>query len=160
MFEKYSSEGKNLSTIWHDEIRKLENDNDPIIRTQEAMTRRDMVYTGYILEALYRILAYKESLLIRKIRILPGNLRYRVESLVESSPWAIYDLMNAYAAIARSAARYNRLIDLGAPSNITEHEKCFLQTKVDLLLDRSLTKVSRSGRCTLMSILLRTMELY
>lgn len=160
LFERYSSEYKNLSSIGHDIIKRLENDIDPNPLFQKLIPRTDMVKTGYILETLYRILKYKESLLIRKIRILPGNLRYRVQSLVESAPWAIYDLMNAYAMIARSAARYNRAIDFGAPRIFIDNEKLLMQTNVDLLFFRSLTKVPNSRGCTLMSILMRTMELY
>lgn len=110
------------------------------------------------IKGMYHMM-YHGELLIDNIRILPGNLRYIAKDFAEKYPHAIMDdIKMAYMKIAKSAARYSRLIELGAPTVIIYNERMYLQSMVNLLFAGDRTKKIGRWHYGLMDLVQLTMS--
>jgi DNA-directed RNA polymerase subunit beta' len=112
------------------ELAKLSRrDRPPLERRKKLVRRLELI------EALLRSPIRPEWMVLRRIPVIPPDLRPVV--MLESGTYASSDLNDLYRRVIQRNIRLKKLMDLNAPEIIQRNEKRLLQQAVDALFDNT-----------------------
>jgi DNA-directed RNA polymerase subunit beta' len=97
--------------------------------------RKKLVRRLEVVEALARSANRPEWMVLRRIPVIPPDLRPVV--LLESGNYASSDLNDLYRRVLQRNVRLKKLLEMRAPEVILRNEKRLLQQAVDALFDNS-----------------------